>query len=188
MTGDIKKHQMHAPVFRGAFAAYLATPNTDDRAALGQQFIDACMANGVKYGVVISMLCVEQQATAFQRQFRAIEEYALSKAGKPVTLAAGDKGKELFQPVIVRSAPFFQNMFGFVTGMAAGKLYYPLEEGHYPHVDLNDVARVLAAILVNPAPHAGRTYNCLAEYQGGNQLASAIGLRVRRALSIDMVT
>ncbi len=70
-------------------------------------------------------------------------------------------------------------MYGFVTGMAAGKLYYPLAEGHFPHVDLLDVARVLAAILADPAPHAERVYSCLAEYQGGNQLASAIGLRVR---------
>ncbi len=52
------------------------------------------------------------------------------------------QGKELFYPIIVRSAPFYQNFYGSLAGIQAGQLYYPLAAGRMPHVDFNDVAKV----------------------------------------------
>ena len=86
--------------------------------------------------------------------------------------------------MVVRAAPFFQNLYGSITGISEGKLYYPLAEGSMPHVDMLDVAKVIGTILVSPAAHINKTYNCVAEYQAGNMLASTIGMKVsRRPLS-----
>ncbi len=79
------------------------------------------------------------------------------------------------QPIILRSALFYQNMFGSLAGIQAGTLYYPLAlNGVLAHVDLEDVGKCAAAILANPEPHANKTYNLIGEYQAGNQIVGLL--------------
>jgi len=177
VIGDITKTPILGPVFQGANAAFFSTPTTTNRADLGKRFVDACIEHGVQYGVFISVLGASKKQTAYQKQFAEIEAYALSKAGTPVKLAVGDKGKVKFAPVILRCAPFYQNFYGSLVGIQSGVLHFPLGLNKFPHVDFMDVGKCIAHILVNPEPHAGKIYNLIGEFQAGNQLAAAITMK-----------
>ena len=39
-----------------------------------------------------------------------------------------------------------------------GTMYFALGDAKLPMVDVRDIAAVVAAILANPTPHAGKTY------------------------------
>eukprot|EP00042_Codosiga_hollandica_P040841 m.357095 g.357095 ORF g.357095 m.357095 type:complete len:310 (-) comp55965_c0_seq1:296-1225(-) len=178
VQGDIVKPLMLGPVFKGANVAYFATPTTTNRVELGKKFIDACIENGVQYGIFISVIDAARQRTAYQRQFYEIEEYAKSKEGTPVKLSVGDKGKVKFSPIIIRTSLFYQNFYGSLAGIQAGTLYYPIGLlGKMAHVDLGDVARCIARILINPEPHAGKVYTLIGEIQAGNQIAAQIAMK-----------
>ena len=101
------------------------------------------------------LLCLtDRKETKFQQQFAEIEEYAMSKAGKPVNTGAGDTGSALFVPVILRCAPFYQNMYSSLRAIEQGTLMLPLGDHKYlPHVDVEDVAAVGRHLPLNPAPH-----------------------------------
>lgn len=177
VIGDIKKEKANKPVFHGVKAAYFAVPLTQDRADLSRRFIDQCMSFGVEYAVLISVVGADEKATLLHQQFAEIEEYAMSMAGKPVHVEVRNTGKLTFKPVVVRSAPFFQNIYGSLGAIKAGTLYLPLDDGFMAHVSLYDVSNVIAHILLDPAKHtdgSGSTYNCIAQYDEGTKLASYI--------------
>jgi len=46
----------------------------------------------------------------------------LSVAGTPVHVEVGNRNKLLFKPIIVRSAPFYQNIYGSLAAIRAGTL------------------------------------------------------------------
>lgn len=177
IKADINQHRILAPVFKDAHVAYFATPSTPDREKLGKFFVDACFENGCEHAVIMSYLGAEQKATTYHRQFAAIEEYALGKAGQPVKVAIGDRGHKKFAPVIIRAPPFYQNFYGCLNGIQNGTLYYPLEGEQLTHVDYNDVGKAIATVLVNPAPHAGATYNIIGDTQSGSMIAGSIAMK-----------
>jgi len=176
--GDIKKTNTLAPIFQGCNAAYFSTPATKDRAALGKMFVDACFAHGVGSAVIISVLGADTKKTLYHRQFNEIEEYALGKAGQPVKVAVGDRGKRLFAPTIVRSAQFFQNFYGSLPGLKKSTLYMPLgEHDKLVHIDVEDVGKAIAHCLAEPAKHGNKVYNLIGESQYGNKLAAVIAMK-----------
>jgi len=181
IKGDVLRPVMLGPVLHGCKAAYFAVPSLQNRAELGRRFVDVCIEHGVEYGILGSIVGADKQETEYQRQFYELEQYVLSKAGTPVKVAVGDKGKIQFKPVILRCAPFYQNFYGSYMGMKAGSLYYPLghgtEKGRLAHVDFHDVGKVIACILANPEPHANKVYNLIGEYHAGNQIAGAITMK-----------
>jgi len=177
IKADIKQHRILAPVFKDAKVAYFATPSTPDRAALGKFFVDACFEHGCEHAVIMSYLGSETKATSYHRQFAEIEEYAMGKAGQPVKVAIGDRGHKKFSPTIVRAPPFYQNFYGCLNGIQAGKLYYPLEDKELTHVDFADVGKAIATILVSPEAHDSKAYNIIGETQTGAMLAGTITMK-----------
>lgn len=181
ITGDVAKPLILKPVFSGCSAAFFSTPASPDRADLGKKFVDVCIDNGVEYAIIVSIIGADEKATLYQRQFAEIEEYAMSKTSTPIKLEVGDKGKVMFKPIILRSALFFQNFYTSLGGLQEGSLYYPLgDDGKIGHVDLADVGRAAARILLNPAPHANKIYNIVAEYHAGNQIAGAVTMKANK--------
>ncbi|EGD82948.1 hypothetical protein PTSG_12041 [Salpingoeca rosetta] len=155
---------------------FWSTPTTQDRADLTKRFVDACIEYGVDFPVIVSMLDADKRGTLHQQHFAEIEAYCEKMRGTPVKRQLLDTGKQTLAPIILRCAPFYQNMLASLAGIAEGQLYYPLgkNEGYLPHVDLKDVGKIGAKILVDPTPHGNKTYNLIGEYQQGNQLASSI--------------
>lgn len=177
ITGDIKQKSLLGPVFENVSRAYFAIPTTQDRADIAKHFIDACMNHGVEHAVILSVVGADTGATTFHKHFKEIEEYALSKAGQPVTLKVGDKGQVKFKPQILRCAMFYQNMFSFVPVLKEGHLYLPLRAGSLGHVDMEDVGECIAELLINPEGHEQKQiFNLIGEYQRGNMVATAFSM------------
>lgn len=187
VTGDITKKKILAPVFEGANAAFFATPATENRAELGKLFVDACFDHGVPNAVIMSMAEADKKETLYQTQFAEIEEYATTRTGRSVTLKVADKGHVKFNPIIIRSAPFYQNFYGSLPGIQKGKFYYPLEEGKLHHVDFNDVGKAVAHVLVNPAKHASKIYTIVGDRHAGNMIASVISMKAGFACEYEHV-
>lgn len=180
VVGDVKKWQMHRPLYENTDVCYFATPNTQDRAKLAKSFIDSCMEHGVPYPIILSVLGADEKKTVLHKQFAEIEEYAHQMAGKPVKLNVGDKGKLTLKPIIIRCASFYQNLYGCLSGISSGTFYYPMGDGHggkMAHVDIADIGKVIAHIMLEPEKHANKTYNLIGEYHSGTQVASAISMR-----------
>eukprot|EP00049_Salpingoeca_infusionum_P020635 m.364645 g.364645 ORF g.364645 m.364645 type:complete len:312 (-) comp27878_c0_seq1:275-1210(-) len=170
-----------APLLKAVFAddvntCFWATPTSENRAELTKLFIDACIAYGVDFPVVVSCVDADKKLTMYQQQFAEIEEYCAAKFGTPVKRQLLDTGKQVLQPTILRCGMFYQNLFGSLASIASGTFYYPLgkNKGFLPHVDIADVAKVAAAIMTRPQDLGGKTYNIIGEYHQGNQIASAI--------------
>ncbi|EDQ88184.1 uncharacterized protein MONBRDRAFT_37497 [Monosiga brevicollis MX1] len=189
VKGDVNQPHMLGPVFEGVNAAYFAVPTSLERVAVTKKFIDACFTHGVQHAVILSVLQADRKETKFQQQFAEIEEYAMSKAGKPVNTGAGDTGSALFVPVILRCAPFYQNMYSSLRAIEQGTLTLPLGDHKYlPHVDVEDVAACIAAVLAEPSKFAAGTYNLIGEYQAGNQIATAIAMKAGVQCNYQAVT
>ena len=57
-----------------------------------------------------------------------------------------------------------------------GTIYFALGDAKLPMVDVRDIGASVAAILANPAPHAGKTYTLTGPTAIGiDQVASALG-------------
>lgn len=179
IKADITQKRILGPVFEGVNSAYFATPATQDRAKLVSYFVDACFDHGVENAVIISVLGAETKTTRFQKQFAEIEEYALSKAGRPVKVGIADRGHKKFTPTIIRAAPFYQNMYGLLGTLVKGTFYYPLGNpaGNLCHVSYDDVALAIATVLEQPGAHGEKVYNIIGEHQTGNQISSCFSMK-----------
>jgi uncharacterized protein YbjT (DUF2867 family) len=59
----------------------------------------------------------------------------------------------------LRPSGFMQNLTGYQAAqIRAGALYAPTGEGKHSVIDVRDIADAAAAVLLNPAPHAGKAY------------------------------
>lgn len=183
IVGDIKKPRAIAPVYAGARAAYFGVPYTSDRVNLAKSFLDQCVEHGVEYAVLSSVIGADLGQTRYQQMAKEIEDYAKTLAGKPVKLAAGDKGKLKLKVVTLRSAPYFQNMYMLVKAIKAkGTLYYPLGDVDHRtmHVNLDDYGKAVAFVLMSPETHATgdfTSYNIAGVLQSGPEIASNIAMR-----------
>lgn len=177
INADITQPHLLKAVFADDVnACFWSTPTTENRAELTKLFIDACIEYGVDFPIIVSVLDADKKVIAHQKHFGEIEDYCEKKRGTPVKRQLLDTGKQVLSPVILRCAPFYQNLLASLAGIAEDTLYYPLgkNEGFLPHVDLADIGKIGAKILVEPEPHANQTYNVIGEYHQGNQIATAI--------------
>lgn len=119
------------------------------------------------------------RATSFQRQMADLEDLCAAKRGTPVKRQILDTGSQTLQPVVLRCGLFYQNMFGMLPGIEDGTLYYPLGDGELSHVDVDDIGKCAAHILVAPEPHGGKTYNIIGERQAGRQIVRGLAAAAR---------
>jgi uncharacterized protein YbjT (DUF2867 family) len=173
---DIMRPQLHDGLWKGMVnSAYFATPQTEDRAMLAKKFIDLCAENGVDYPIILSMTCADAKASLFHKQMAEVEEYAASKKGMTIKAQAWDKGKNLLLPIILRVPFFYQNLFSNAAEVKEKAVFaHCMQSGLLPFVDVEDIGKCIASILVNSAPFAGKTFNLIAEYTSGNKIASLL--------------
>eukprot|EP00055_Hartaetosiga_balthica_P014177 m.76417 g.76417 ORF g.76417 m.76417 type:complete len:310 (+) comp8515_c1_seq1:2722-3651(+) len=190
INADIRQPNLLKPVFADDVnVAFWSTPNTEDRAELTALFIDACIEYGVDFPIVISCLDADKGLTSTQRMFKAIEDYCHEKEGTPVKRQMLDTGKQALMPIILRCALFYQNIYGMISSLQQGVLYYPLgkNQGFMPHVDLADIGKVVGRIAADPEQHGGKTYNIIGEYHMGNQVATAITMGTKHSVTYEPV-
>ena len=80
---------------------------------------------------------------------------------------------------------FMQNLFMAAQSVAEqGAIYMALGSAQLPMIDVRDIAAVAAAVLNEPAPHAGKTYTltgsaAVSLEQAASAIAEAIGKPVQ---------
>jgi len=129
----------------GAETVFLAGRDSPDYIAHQERAIAAARAAGVRHVVKLSALGARPRSPVeLMRDHHAVEE-RLRGSGMAWTF--------------LRPHLYMQNLLRFAGPVAAGgRLAAPMGDGGYPFVDTRDVAAAAAAVLRDPADHAGRAY------------------------------
>lgn len=144
----------------GVNALYIVTPGAENRAELTIATAEAAKKAGVKYVVVVSVLTADLTDTIFGKQLKEVED-KISKLGVPYTF--------------LRLPLFVDNCWGFkdpIVGQSS--IYSPVDPTKlYTPVVVEDAGKAAAAILVNPAQHANKTYKIISDRHSFNDIAAA---------------
>jgi uncharacterized protein YbjT (DUF2867 family) len=131
--------------FAGVDTLFLLLPLVPHKLDLARNAVAAAQAAGVKHIVRSSGAGADPTSpnalAALQGQIDAV--------------VAGSGIAHTF----LRPMGFMQNWASFAAGQVkAGAFYAPHGQGAQSLIDARDIADAAAAVLVNPAPHAGRAY------------------------------
>jgi uncharacterized protein YbjT (DUF2867 family) len=149
--------------FTGVSTAFLITPFAPDQVEMAQKLIDAAKAAGVQHVVRLSVIGADAEpGIQLGRWHRQAEEY-LQRSGLSYT--------------VLRPGGFMQNYANqyAATIKENSTFYQPNGEGKTGYIDVRDIGEVAAQILLNPANHAGKTYNLTgAQALSGNEVATIL--------------
>jgi len=121
----------------------VSASETPDRVAQHRSFIDAAADAGVEHLVYVSFLGAAPDATfTLARDHWATEEHVRARG---------------LRATFLRDS-LYADFFPFLTG-EDGVIRGPAGDGRVAAVAQADIAAVAAAVLQDPAPHAGRTYD-----------------------------
>jgi len=134
-----------AAAMAGAEIVFLAGRDSPDYAAQQGRAADAAARAGVRHVVKLSALgAAAGSPVGLMRDHNAVEG-RLRASGMAWTF--------------LRPHLYMQNLLRFAAPVAGeGRLAAPMGAGAYPFVDTRDVAAAAAAVLRQPAVHAGRAY------------------------------
>ena len=161
---------------KGVTQLLLITPFVEHFEPLAERALDAAKRAGVSHVVRLSAAGVSPDASFdLARQHGRVEE-ALKASGLAHT--------------IVRPLFFQDNFVKFQadTIKKDGAFYGASKGGKSAYLSSRDIGRVLAKILVDPAPHAGKTYSLTGpEALSDEQVAEVIGeARGRTVRYVDL--
>jgi uncharacterized protein YbjT (DUF2867 family) len=134
-----------AAAMAGAETVFLAGRDSPGYASQQARAVDAAARAGARPGVTLSALgAAAGSPVELMRDHHAVEE-RLRSSGLAWTF--------------LRPHLYMQNLLRFARAVAdEGRLAAPMGDGAYPFVDTRDVAAAAAAVLREPAAHAGRAY------------------------------
>jgi uncharacterized protein YbjT (DUF2867 family) len=153
VVGDLLDLDSTHKVIAGVDAMYFGMSISDDYLAATVNVAAVAKHHGVKAFVNISQMTVSQmsitETTASpQQKMHWLAEQVLNWSGLPVVHV---------RPTVLLDG-FFQ-IFTVESVRQSDQILLPLGEGRTSPVAVEDVARVLSAILINPQPHIGKIYH-----------------------------
>lgn len=162
--------------FTGIDTLFLLLPLVPNKVALAKNAIAAAKAAGVKHIVRSSGAGADPAAAFALPRLQGEIDQMVVESGLGYTL--------------VRPATFMQNFATYYVGMIkGGALYLPQGEGRVSFIDVRDIAAVNAAILQNPAEHAGKIYTLTGPAAVSNaEAVSAIGGALGRPVNYVAVS
>jgi uncharacterized protein YbjT (DUF2867 family) len=169
-VGDLEKPRTLEGAFDGVDVAWLLAPPGPLAPYHMSNALFAARKAGVKHIVRMSAVGAAHDAPTLNSRLHALSDTELSLSGVPYTL--------------LKPHFFTQNlaMFG-QSARTEGTLHVPLGDAKLPMVDVRDIAVVAARVLVDPAPHAGKTYTLTGPKAIGMQeVADALGAALGRAV------
>lgn len=156
--------------FDGIDTVFLLFPLVPNKLALARHAVEAAREAGVRHLVRSSGAGADPQGTVAISRLQGEIDSLVMASGIPAT--------------IVRPSSFMQNFITFYGGMIkGGSVYLPHGEGKTGFIDARDIAAVDAAILANPAAHAGKVYTVTGPAALGAQEALDI---IGRAIGRDI--
>ena len=153
VIGDLLDLDSTHKVIAGVDAMYFGMSISDDYLAATVNVAAVAKHHGVKAFVNMSQMTVSQmsitETTASpQQKMHWLAEQVLNWSGLPVVHV---------RPTVLLDG-FFQ-IFTVESVRQSDQILLPLGEGRTSPVAVEDVARVLSAILINPQPHIGKIYH-----------------------------
>jgi len=125
--------------FQGFDCVLVIPPQTEDRARLGKNVVDACKMAGVKHVVLISVRDADTKEGLFAKQFSELEEYLIN-SGLGYT--------------IVRPNLFMENIVLVKDFLKKGDYPHPLKNNAaFAPVCVDDVGLAVSSILEEPAKY-----------------------------------
>ncbi len=104
--------------------------------------------------MTVSQMSIQNTTKSRQQRQHWLSEQALAWSGLPVVTIRPTMFLESFLPLV---GPAVRDQ---------GRIQLPFGRGKTSPVSADDVARVVAAVLADPAPHLDRIYGCVAEFVG----------------------
>ena len=142
---DFADEKSLASAFAGIDTLFLLLPLVPEKLQLARNAVAAAKAAGVKHIVRSSGAGADPQAGFALPRLQGEIDQLIIDSGIPFTL--------------IRPATFMQNFATYFSGMIkTGALYLPQADGRVSFIDVRDIAAVTAAVLKNPAAHAGQMY------------------------------
>jgi uncharacterized protein YbjT (DUF2867 family) len=174
-TGDLDKPRSLEGAFDGVDTAFLLSPPGPLAAFQQSNALYAARQAKVKHVVRMSAVGAAHDAPTVNSRIHALSDTELERSGIAYT--------------IVKPHFFAQNMMMAAGSIAEqGALYFALGEAKLPMVDVEDIAASVAAILQDPAPHAGKTYTLTGpEAISMHQFASVIGEAIGKPVKYTAV-
>jgi uncharacterized protein YbjT (DUF2867 family) len=162
-TGDLSLLRTVEGAFEGVDVAWLLTPPGPLAPIQSSNALWAAKLGGVKHVVRMSAIGAAHDAPNLNSRLHALSDAEIAGCGLPFT--------------VVKPHFFMQNLMMAARSVAEqGKIYFALGDAKVPMIDVRDIAASVAAILKNPAPHAGKTYTLTGPAAiGVDQVAAAIG-------------
>jgi uncharacterized protein YbjT (DUF2867 family) len=144
-TVDFKSPETLKAAFHGVDRLFLLFPLVPNKLELAGNAVAAARAAGVKHIVRSSGAGADPASPVAIARLQGEIDQLIIESGIAYTL--------------LRPASFMQNWFVYYGGMIkSGTLYLSHADGKASFIDVRDIAAVAAAVLLDPAPHAGKSY------------------------------
>jgi uncharacterized protein YbjT (DUF2867 family) len=147
LVGNLSNLNHVARALEGIFSAYFVYPIESGGIQASAYFAQAARETGISAMVNMSQISARRDATSHAARDHWISERVLDWSGTPVT----------------HIRPTFFAQWLTYPGQVAnikkdGALRLPFGDGRHAPIAAEDQGRVIAAILRDPAPHAGKVY------------------------------
>ena len=168
VAGDLLDFEAVSRAMEGVTGAYFVYPFRDgliDAAAFTAQ---AALEAGVQSIVNMSQKSARREAKSHAARDHWISERVFDWSGVPTTHIR----PTFFAEWLLYPIPGWQ--------VKNGVIRFPLGRGRHAPITVEDQGRVIAALLTNPAPHAGKTYPLfgpveLDHYEIAEKLSATLG-------------
>jgi uncharacterized protein YbjT (DUF2867 family) len=156
--------------FEGVDTLFLLFPLAPNKLELARNAVAAAKAAGVKHLVRSSGAGADPASPMALGKLQGEIDQLIAQSGIAYTL--------------LRPNSFMQNFVNYYAGMIkSGTVYFSHAQGKVSFIDVADIAAVAAAVLQNPAAHAGQAYTltgpeALSEAQAMQVISAALGRTV----------
>jgi uncharacterized protein YbjT (DUF2867 family) len=167
VQGDFADTASLERAFQGVDTLFLLLPLVPDKIELARHAVQAARTAGVRHIVRSSGAGADPTSPVALARLQGEIDALVAESGIAHTL--------------LRPNGFMQNWINHsAAALKAGTFYAPHGNGAQSLIDARDIAAVAAAVLTDPAPHAGRAYSltgpeALTDAQMVAQIAKAAG-------------
>jgi uncharacterized protein YbjT (DUF2867 family) len=143
--GDLRDPGSLPHAMAGVDQLFLLLPLVPDMATLDAHAVQAARAAGVRHVLRVSAMAADVASPSALQRLHGELDARLLASGIPCT--------------VLRPAGFMQNYSTYGAGMIRAGTYFAAHgEAAQALIDVADIAACAAAVLADPAPHAGAVY------------------------------
>lgn len=162
VVGDMEKLRTIEDAFEGIDTVFLCCPPGMMAPVMLSNALWAARRGGAKHVVRLSAVGAAYDAPTLNSRLHALSDAEAVGSGLKWT--------------VLKPHFFMQNLLMAARSIKEqGQIYYALGDAAVPMIDARDVGAAAAAVLADPAPHAGKSYTLTGAPVTLHEAAAAIG-------------